>query len=85
MQPEEVFNVVAKYLASEFEIPAEKIKLESNIFLDLDMDSIDALDLASRMHSELGVEANRDELKEIRSVQDVVDYILRNRKTESRG
>ena len=80
MHQEEVLEFVIKHLSREFEIPLDRINLQSNLFEDLELDSIDALDLASRMQLELNVAPNRQELREIRTVQDVVDYILRNRK-----
>lgn len=80
MDQENILKIIIDYLSSEFEIPMEKIKPEANLFEDLEMDSIDALDLASRMQSELKVAPNRKELQKIRTVQDVIDYIIRNRK-----
>lgn len=80
MQPPEILDIITDYLVDEFELPREKVTPEANLFIDLEMDSIDALDLASKMQSELNVAPNRKELKNIRTVQDVVDYILRNRR-----
>ncbi len=80
MNQEEVFKIISDYLSTEFEISTKKIKLGSNLFTDLEMDSIDALDLASKMQSELKVTTNKEELKQIRTVQDVVNYIIRNRR-----
>ena len=80
MDQEEVFKIISDYLSTEFEISTKKIKLSSNLFIDLEMDSIDALDLASKMQSELKVTTNKEELKQIRTVQDVVNYIIRNRR-----
>lgn len=79
MDQAEILKIITDYLSSEFEIPAEKIKPEANLFEDLEMDSIDALDLASRMQSDLKVAPNRKQLQKIRTVQDVIDYIIRNR------
>jgi acyl carrier protein len=44
------------------------------------MDSIDALDWFAAMHSEIGLPIIEKELKIIRTVQDVIDYVVRNLK-----
>ncbi len=80
MQKEEVFKKVSEYLVTQFEIPSEKINPDANLFKDLEMDSIDALDWFAAMQSEIGLPIIEKELKRIRTVQDVVDYVVRNLK-----
>jgi acyl carrier protein len=78
MREEEIFKKVSEYLVSQFEIPPEMISPGANLFKDLGMDSIDALDWFAAMHSEMGLPIIEKELKMIRTVQDVVDYLVRN-------
>jgi acyl carrier protein len=78
MQEDEVFKKVSEYLMTQFEIPPEKINPEAHLFKDLEMDSIDALDWFAAMQSEIGLPIIEKELKMIRTVQDVVDYVVRN-------
>lgn len=80
MQKEEAFKRVSEYLVTQFEIPSEKINPDANLFKDLEMDSIDALDWFAAMQSEIGLPIIEKELKKIRTVQDVVDYVVRNLK-----
>ena len=80
MQKEEALKKVAEYLMTQFEIPSEKINPEAHLFKDLEMDSIDALDWFAAMHSEIGLPIIEKELKMIRTVQDVIDYVVRNLK-----
>ena len=80
MQKEEALKKVSEYLVTQFEIPSEKINPEAHLFKDLGMDSIDALDWFAAMHSEIGLPIIEKELKMIRTVQDVVDYVVRNLK-----
>jgi len=75
MNPEEILSMVSKYFNEQFEIPLEKITLEANLFEDLGLDSIDALDMVGMLEAELDLEVNEEELKSIRTVKDVVDYI----------
>ena len=46
---EEIYNKLCEILSEEFEIEKSSITMESNLFTDLDMDSIDAVDLAVRL------------------------------------
>ncbi len=80
MQKEEALKKVSEYLTTQFEIPSEKINPDANLFKDLEMDSIDALDWFAAMQSEIGLPVIEKELKRIRTVQDVVDYVVRNLK-----
>jgi acyl carrier protein len=78
MQKEEALKKVSEYLMTQFEIPPEKILPDANLFKDLEMDSIDALDWFAAMQSEIGLPIIEKEVKMIRTVQDVVDYVVRN-------
>jgi acyl carrier protein len=78
MQKDEVFKRVSEYLIKQFKIPPEKINPKARLFIDLEMDSIDALDWFAAMESEIGLPIVEQELKMIRTVQDVVDYVVRN-------
>ena len=80
MQEEEALKKVSEYLVAKFQIPPEKINPEAHLFKDLEMDSIDALDWFAAMESEIGLPVIEKELKTIRTVQDVVNYVMRNLK-----
>ncbi len=78
MREDEVFKKVSEYLVNQFEIPPDKIGPGAHLFKDLGMDSIDALDWFAAMQSQIGLPIIEKELKMIRTVQDVVDYWVRN-------
>ena len=78
MREDEILKRVSEYLTKQFEIPPEKIRPGAHLFKDLGMDSIDALDWFAAMQSEIDLPIIEKELKLIRTVQDVVDYLVRN-------
>ena len=80
MQSDEVYKRVTEYLTIQFKILPEKITPQAHLFKDLGMDSIDALDWFAAMESQLGLPIVENELKSIRTVQDVVEYVVRNLK-----
>lgn len=76
MKADDIFEVVKKYMIEEFEIPEENIKIDANLFEDLELDSIDALDMIGMLETEVDVEIDADELKKILTIKDVVDFII---------
>ncbi|HOG06494.1 MAG: acyl carrier protein [Syntrophales bacterium] len=75
MSREEVFNLIREFFVEEFEIPDEKVIPEADLFEDLGLDSIDALDMVGMLEARLDIEVLEEELKKIRTIGDVVDYI----------
>jgi len=73
---EEVFDKIKSVLVEEFEVEAESVSLESNLFTDLEMDSLDAIDLMVTLDKELGIEIKTEEMQDMRTVKDVCDFIL---------
>lgn len=76
MDQQQAYDIVAEYLAEQFEIEASKIHPKAKLFKDLGLDSIDALDMIVLLESDYNMSVDEDELKKLRTVQDIVDYIL---------
>jgi acyl carrier protein len=58
-----------------FEIEPEDIQLDSNLYEDLDVDSIDAVDLVIKIKELTGKQVEPDDFKAVRTVQDVITVI----------
>jgi acyl carrier protein len=58
-----------------FEIEPEDIQLESNLYSDLDVDSIDAIDLVVKIKELTGKQVKPEDFKNVKTVQDVVTVI----------
>ncbi len=80
MEKEEVLRIVSRYLVKDFEVPAENIRPEANLFTDLGLDSIDALDWFSKMEATIKLPIVEEDIKMVRTVQDVVNYVMRHLK-----
>ena len=72
---EEIYNKVCDILKQEFEIDASLLKKESNLFADLDLDSVDAVDLAVRLQQFSNKRIKPEEFKQIKTLNDVVEAI----------
>jgi acyl carrier protein len=77
---EEIFKIVSVYLVKDFEVPSEKIRLGANLFTDLGLDSIDALDWFAKMEATIHLPIVEEDIKKVRTVQDVVNYVMRHLK-----
>jgi acyl carrier protein len=72
---QEIFEAVADALAREFELARDQIRPDAHLVDDLDLDSIDAIDLAVRLEEQLGVAFTEQDLKAVQTLRDVVDLI----------
>lgn len=72
---EQIEGKLRGYLEDMFEIPAEKISLQARLYEDLDLDSIDAVDLVVKLQELTGRKLKVDEFKSVRSVGDVIDRV----------
>jgi acyl carrier protein len=71
-----IFEKVKELLISEFKIEPESIRLEKRLDEDLDMDSLDAVDLVVSLKEHIGEKIDPALFKGARTVQDVVDLLL---------
>lgn len=74
---EEVFQILRKLMSEMFELTPEDIVLSANLSQDLDIDSIDAVDLMVRLRDITGKRINPEDFKNARTIQDVVDTVYR--------
>lgn len=74
---EEIFAEIRNTLESEFEIPPEKIVPEARFFEDLDLDSIDAVDLVVQLKQKTGLQVSAEDFKAIRTLDDLLNVIMR--------
>ncbi len=72
MNKQELFEWVADLLAQMFELDKSTITLQSNLYRDLDIDSIDAVDLAVKLKQLTGKRLSPEVFKEIHTIDDIV-------------
>ena len=77
MARQEVLKNLAETLNELFETPREKVVPEARLYEDLDLDSIDAIDLVIKIQSITGRHLVPQEFKHVRTVNDVLDCIER--------
>jgi len=72
---EEIFTQVRDLLAKSFEIDPAAIKPESMLFQELELDSIDAIDMVVQLQEWTGRYVPEESLRGIRTVDDVVSLV----------
>ena len=72
MSNEEILQKLREMLEELFEIEPESVQMESQIFEELDIDSIDAVDLVIKLKEFTGKKIQPDQFKNVRTIEDVV-------------
>ena len=75
MTDQEIETTLKNILAEDFEVDVATLTPETNLFTELDLDSIDAVDLVVRLQQETGKKVNPADFKEIRTLGDVTKAV----------
>jgi acyl carrier protein len=75
MTRDEILARVQSILAETFELDPARILPTATLFQDLDLDSIDAIDLVVKLQEWTGRRVPEDSLRQVRTVDDVVTMI----------
>jgi len=72
---EEILEYLREVLVELFEIKPEQVVPEASLYEDLDIDSIDAVDLILKLKDLTGRKIQPQTFKHVRTVGDVIDAI----------
>lgn len=75
MAPEEVFSRLKKILVEQFDLDEDAVTLQARLYQDLDIDSIDAVDLMVELKEMTGKVLEPEVYKKIRTVGDIVEAL----------
>ncbi len=75
MTAEDIFAALKDILVETFEVDDASVTLDANLYTELDLDSIDAVDLVIRLQELTGKKIKPEEFKQVRTVGDVVRTI----------
>ena len=81
VSPDEVLTIVRGHLAEILEIPEDSIARESRFAEDLEADSLALIELVEALEEDLGertvgFSVDDDDLADLRTVGDAVDYVV---------
>ncbi len=72
MTRDEIYAMIVEGLHTTFLLDRSRITLDANLYSDLDIDSIDAVDLAIKLQRETGRRIAPEVFKSVRTVADLV-------------
>ncbi|EIJ46041.1 acyl carrier protein [Herbaspirillum sp. GW103] len=75
MTKDEITVWIVDMLHEMFELDKAAITPQSNLYTDLDIDSIDAVDIVVKLNQTTGKRIQPDVFRSVRTVQDVVDIL----------
>lgn len=71
MQTQDVFQTLKTTLVEQFDLDPAKITPAARLQEDLDLDSIDAVDLVIKLQELTGRKVSPEDFREVRTVEDV--------------
>lgn len=75
MTRQEIIEKVNALLVDEFEMEAAMLTPEATLKNDLEIDSLDFVDIVVLVDREFGFKPKAEELKNVKTLQDFYDYI----------
>lgn len=72
---DEILRQLRATLVELFELDPARITLEAHLYDDLEIDSIDAIDLMERLHRVTGRRVGPERFRSVRTVADLVDTV----------
>ena len=73
-----IFEKIRELICLQFAVDADTVTLDTAFVDDLNADSLDVVELTMAMEEEFGIpEVPEDDLKNILTVGDLVDYVSR--------
>ena len=78
MERSKIKEIVVEFLIDEFEIDEEVITDDAHLIDDLGLESLDFVDIVVIIEKEFGFKVKREEMKDIRVLNDLYNYIESN-------
>jgi len=81
MTDQEVIDLINRSLAEEFELDLEKMVSEANLYEDLGLDSLDAVDMVIVLETAFNFKIrDNDAIKSIRTLDDLYKFVIEKKK-----
>ena len=78
MTDQEILAGLAEIIDEIAGVPADEVTPDKNFVDDLDIDSLSMVEIAVAAQDKFGVEIPDDQLKDLKTVQDVVNFVSKN-------
>jgi acyl carrier protein len=78
MTDQEILTGLAEIIDEVAGVPADQVTPEKTFVDDLDIDSLSMVEIAVAAQDKFGVEIPDEQLKDLKTVQDVINYVRRS-------
>ncbi|MDH3336263.1 MAG: acyl carrier protein [Gammaproteobacteria bacterium] len=75
MESEALYTTIKEILVTQFEVDESAISRDANLYEELEIDSIDAVDLLVQLKELTGKKISPDVFKDVRTIGDVLDAL----------
>ena len=72
---DDIYEQLVTVLVEEFDLEVDSIAMEATLYDELDLDSIDTVDLVLRLQDLTGTKIEPETFKSVRTIKDVVDAV----------
>ncbi len=79
MEQQELFEKIKTILVDNFSVPEDQVTREATV-QDLDLDSLDLVEMTMMVEEEIGVEIEDEEVADVETIQDMLELL--EKKTE---
>ena len=75
MKKAEIIEKVNEFLIDEFEIEESALEMDAHLIDDLGIESLDFVDIVVVIEKEFGFKVKREEITDVRTLNDLYSYI----------
>lgn len=73
---DEIFAKIVEILSDSFELDPKKITRESTLYEELDLDSIDAIDIFTQLREVTGRRPDPADARQVRTVAELIEFVV---------
>ncbi len=70
-----VFNKVVEVMVDVANVDPDKVTMDSDLASDLELDSLDAVEIVMALEDEYGLELPDEDIEKFKTVGDIVEYV----------
>lgn len=75
MDNNQIYLKIKDVLVNQFEVDESKVSMDANLYEELEIDSIDAVDLMVQLNEMTGKKIPPGQFKEVRTIGDVINTL----------
>jgi len=83
MKKDEIIEIVNNFLIEEFELEAEDLTPDAHLMNDLEIESLDFVDIVVIIEKDFGFKVKNEDLTGLRTLDDLYDYIYAQKNAQA--